>query len=98
MHIMKNNSTLTSTNPTLMPDFSGMFSVFNAFPFNDEKAQDEAAKPRLIRVFEYRWMPSCQIAQSKSEIQAERYAVGSLWAMKRRGFQLIATRLPRVRN
>ena len=43
MRIMKNNSTLTSSNPTLMPDFKGMSRVASALPRNAEKAVRELA-------------------------------------------------------
>ena len=35
---MKNNSTQTSSRPTLMPDCSGMDSVLSGLPFSAENA------------------------------------------------------------
>ena len=49
MQIMKNNSTATSNNPTLMPDRSGMPRVASGFPFRAENAVRELAMV-LIRI------------------------------------------------
>ena len=43
MQIMKNNSTLTSSIPTLMPARSDTFNVSSEFPFNAENAAREFA-------------------------------------------------------
>ena len=43
MQIMKNNSTLTSSKPTLIPDLRGMRRVASGFPFSAEKAVRELA-------------------------------------------------------
>src|SRR6478609_3454979 len=43
MQIMKNNSTATSSRPTLMPERKGMQSVAKGFPFSAENAVRELA-------------------------------------------------------
>src|SRR5580698_4762591 len=43
MQIMKNNSTATSSNPTLMPERSGMLKVPSGLPLRAEKAVRELA-------------------------------------------------------
>ena len=43
MQIMKNNSTATSSSPTLMPERSGMPTVASGLPFSAEKAVRELA-------------------------------------------------------
>src|SRR4051812_24400996 len=49
MQIMKNNSTQTSSRPTLMPERSGMSSVASALPLREENAVREFATV-LIRM------------------------------------------------
>ena len=43
MQIMKNNSTHTSSRPTLMPDWSGIISVLSELPLSAENAVREFA-------------------------------------------------------
>ena len=43
MQIMKNNSTQTSSRPTLMPDAAGCTSVLSGLPLSAEKAVRELA-------------------------------------------------------